>query len=82
MDAQSGIVAYSNNLDWENIAILEAMRERMAVSTPMALANDADAAALGEVLCGAAKGKDSAVLLTLGTEIGRASCRERVYPLV
>lgn len=70
VDAQSGIVAYSNNLGWENVAILEAMRERMAVSTPMALANDADAAALGEVLCGAAKGKDSAVLLTLGTGVG------------
>lgn len=70
VDAQTGTIAYSNNLGWENVAILEAMRERMAASTPMALANDADAAALGEVLYGAAKGKDSAVLLTLGTGVG------------
>ncbi|MDE7323671.1 MAG: ROK family protein [Lachnospiraceae bacterium] len=70
VDDQRGIVVYSNNLGWENVAILETMRARMAVTTPMALANDADAAALGEVLYGAAKGKGSAVLLTLGTGVG------------
>lgn len=68
VDAAGGIVTYSNNIGWENVAILDQMRRRLNIS--MALANDADAAALGEVICGAAKGKNSAVLLTLGTGVG------------
>lgn len=68
VDVANGIVAYSNNIGWENVAILEHMQKR--INIPMALANDADAAALGEVICGAAKGKNNAVLLTLGTGVG------------
>lgn len=68
VDAASGTVAYSNNIGWENVAILDRLQNR--INIPMALANDADAAALGEVICGAAKGKNSAVLLTLGTGVG------------
>jgi len=37
---------------------------------PVFLANDADCAALGEVTSGAAKGRHSALLVTLGTGIG------------
>ncbi|MEG0770741.1 MAG: ROK family protein [Clostridia bacterium] len=37
---------------------------------PIYLSNDANCAALGEVLCGAAKGYDSAVMITIGTGIG------------
>lgn len=68
VDAASGTVAYSNNIGWESVAILDRIQNR--INIPMALANDADAAALGEVICGAAKGKNSAVLLTLGTGVG------------
>lgn len=68
VDAANGIVTYSNNIGWENVAILDQLQNR--INIPMALANDADAAALGEVICGAAKGKSSAVLLTLGTGVG------------
>lgn len=68
VDAANGTVTYSNNIGWENIAILDRLRNRIKI--PTALANDADAAALGEVICGAAKGKNSAVLLTLGTGVG------------
>lgn len=67
-DPKSGIVLYSNNIKWENVPLLSIMREYL--DTPMALANDADAAALAEVLCGAAEGKKSALLLTLGTGVG------------
>lgn len=67
-DPQSGVVVYSNNIEWENVPMLEMMGKYLHI--PMALANDADAAALGEVLDGAAKGKNNAVLLTLGTGVG------------
>lgn len=67
-DPKTGVVLYSNNIEWENVEILKMLRKHLHI--PMALANDADAAALGEVLDGAAKGKNNAVLLTLGTGVG------------
>lgn len=67
-DPKTGVILYSNNIAWENISILEMLRKHVHI--PMALANDADAAALGEVLDGAAKGRENAVLLTLGTGVG------------
>lgn len=67
-DPEEGIVVYSNNIAWENIPLIALMQKNLKI--PMALANDADAAALGEVLAGAAAGKDNALLLTLGTGVG------------
>lgn len=68
VDPESGIVLYSNNLGWEKLPLLSIMERYVPV--PMAIANDADAAALGEVKCGAAKDKSNAILLTLGTGVG------------
>lgn len=68
VDATSGTVVYSNNIAWKEVPLLEQMRKYLDL--PMALANDADAAALGEVLAGAALGKEHAILLTLGTGVG------------
>ena len=67
-DPQEGVVVYSNNIVWENVPLIALMQKELDI--PMALANDADAAALGEVLAGAAAGKDNALLLTLGTGVG------------
>ncbi len=67
-DPATGVVVYSNNIEWENVPLLAMLKKYLHI--PMGIANDADAAALGEVLDGAAKGKDSAVLLTLGTGVG------------
>lgn len=67
-DPAAGVVVYSNNIAWENVPLLAMLRKVLHI--PMGLANDADAAALGEVLDGAARGKNSAVLLTLGTGVG------------
>lgn len=67
-DPIEGVVVYSNNIVWENVPLVAYMGQYLNI--PMALANDADAAALGEVLAGAAAGKDNALLLTLGTGVG------------
>lgn len=67
-DHQEGVVVYSNNIVWENVPLIGLMQKELNI--PMALANDADAAALGEVLAGAASGKENALLLTLGTGVG------------
>ncbi len=67
-DLKEGVVVYSNNIVWENVPLIGLMQKELNI--PMALANDADAAALGEVLAGAASGKENALLLTLGTGVG------------
>lgn len=68
VDDVDGIILYSNNFGWENVKIVEQIKQELPV--PIRIANDADAAALGEVCAGAAKGARSAVLLTLGTGVG------------
>ncbi|MDE6627358.1 MAG: ROK family protein [Lachnospiraceae bacterium] len=68
IDDENGVIIYSNNFDWENVNIVKQMADQ--ISLPIYIANDADAAALGEVCAGAAKGTKSAVLLTLGTGVG------------
>ncbi|MDE6760823.1 MAG: ROK family protein [Lachnospiraceae bacterium] len=68
VDDRRGEILYSNNFGWENVAIVTQMQERLPVS--IKIANDADAAALGEVCAGVCKGVKSAVMLTLGTGVG------------
>ena len=68
VDDASGMVLYSNNLDWSNFAMGPYLQ--CALGLPVRLANDANAAALGEALAGCAKGAESAVILTLGTGVG------------
>lgn len=68
VDGKTGVVLYSNNIRWEAVPMLDLLRAKIPV--PMYLANDADAAALAEVIAGAAKDKDNAILLTLGTGVG------------
>lgn len=67
-DTKNGVVLYSNNIAWKNVPVIDLMRQKIKI--PAAIANDADAAALGEVLCGAAKGYRNVVMLTLGTGVG------------
>lgn len=59
---------YSNNLDWHDFAMGDYLCAKTGL--PVALANDANAAALGEALAGCAKGAESAVIITLGTGVG------------
>ncbi len=68
VDQNSGVVIYSNNLEWENVPLAEKLNELLGLK--IKITNDANCAALGECVCGAAKGTQSAVLVTLGTGVG------------
>lgn len=63
-----GIVEYSNNLGFLNVPIRADIEAEFGVKTY--LANDADAAAFGEFVAGAAKGANNAIVITLGTGVG------------
>ena len=67
-DSEAGLVRRAPNLNWTDVPVCRLLRERLGL--PVALANDADCAALGEVAYGAARGRSSALLITLGTGVG------------
>ena len=67
-DIEAGVVRNAHNLGWDGVPVCTMLQERLGLS--VFLRNDADCAALGEVVAGAAKGSGSALLLTLGTGIG------------
>lgn len=69
VDDESGCVLYANNLSFRNFPIIPLLKERFAVSE-MHIENDANAAAWGEAIAGAAKGSKSSVMITLGTGVG------------
>ncbi len=64
-----GTVEHAPNLSWKGIVPLaEMVKGRFDV--PVALTNDANAAALGEMKFGAAKGMRDFIVITLGTGLG------------
>ena len=69
MDSENGVVLYSNNLGWKNAPLAKDLSEYFT-GKRIILENDANAAAYGEYLAGAAKGATNAVVLTLGTGVG------------
>ena len=70
VDGESGIVAFNPNFGYERWALAAAMERRLGCAYPVRIENDANAAAYGEYCAGAAKGHNSAVVITLGTGIG------------
>ena len=68
VDDASGTVVYACNLGWINYDVRSALKKMTGFS--VRLVNDANAAALAEVVAGAAKGAESAVVVTLGTGVG------------
>ncbi|MBM6921078.1 ROK family protein [Phocea massiliensis] len=64
----TGIIEYSNNLDWYNVPLVSMLEER--TGKKVFIENDANAAAYGEYVAGAAKDADSSVMVTLGTGVG------------
>ena len=64
-----GVVEYANNLPFRRFPIASMLRERFPVDN-IRVENDANAAAWGEAVAGAAKGTSSSVMITLGTGVG------------
>ena len=64
-----GTIEYAPNLQWRGIIPLaELVSKRFNV--PCALTNDANAAAVGEMMYGAARGMKDFIMITLGTGVG------------
>ena len=67
-NSKTGVIEYSNNLGFENTPMAELIRKH--IDKPVYIENDANAAAYGEYVAGAAKGAKNAVCITLGTGVG------------
>lgn len=65
---ETGCVEYANNLHWENVPLAADLEKALGKRTYFD--NDANVAAYGEYLAGAAKGAKNAVVITLGTGVG------------
>ena len=65
----TGVVEYANNLPFRKFPIAQMLRERLGVER-IRLENDANAAAWGEAVAGAAKGTTNSIMITLGTGVG------------
>ena len=68
-NSKTGVVEYANNLPFKNFPISELFIKALPVNKVI-IDNDANAAALGEALAGAAKDTKSSVMITLGTGVG------------
>ena len=65
----NGTIEFAPNLPWKGVIPLAAMFEEK-VGVPTALTNDANAAAIGEMTYGAARGMKDFIMITLGTGVG------------
>ena len=65
----TGVVEYSCNLPFKKFPIADILSEKLG-GIKVYIDNDANAAAWGEAVAGAAKGTNSSVMITLGTGVG------------
>ena len=69
IDPVKGVVNYANNLPFRVFPIAETLQKYFPVKKVL-VENDANAAAKGEAVAGAAKGVGDVVMITLGTGVG------------
>ena len=68
----TGCIAYAPNLGWaanSSVEFVKILKESLG-GLPVALTNDANAAAVGEMTYGVAKGLKHFIMITLGTGVG------------
>ena len=68
VNRNTNLLVFSNNLGWENVPFQDELEKHFDV--PVFIDNDANCAALGEVLAGAARNYENACMVTLGTGVG------------
>lgn len=66
----NGTIEYAPNLNWKGIINLTEMLGKYFKQMPIVLTNDANAAALGEMVYGGAKNMKNFIVVTLGTGLG------------
>jgi glucokinase len=65
----TGCIEFAPNLPWkDNVPLARLISERMNI--PVTITNDANAAAIGEMTYGAARGMKDFIMITLGTGVG------------
>ncbi len=64
----TGRIEGAMNLPWQSVPFAELMTEKFGI--PCTITNDANAAAMGEMTYGAAKGMKNFIMITLGTGVG------------
>lgn len=69
VNPKTGYIEYSNNIKFKNYPAADRLKELLSVEKCY-IANDANAAAYGELLAGAGKGCKDFVAVTLGTGVG------------
>lgn len=67
-NGDTGMVEYSNNLQFDHLPLKAMLEERL--QRKVKVDNDANVAALGEAVAGAARGVRTCVCITLGTGVG------------
>lgn len=67
-NSSTGIIEFAGNLGFNNTPMVKYIKE--TIDKPVFIENDANAAAYGEYVAGAAKGAKNAVCITLGTGVG------------
>ncbi|MEL7675701.1 MAG: ROK family protein [Chloroflexota bacterium] len=73
VDPVQGIVHYAVNLGWTGVALRDGIRQRLADDLPVWVHKDTNAAALGELYFGAARGARDFIYLAIGTGLGGAT---------
>ncbi len=66
----SGTIEFAPNLRWEGIIPIVELFKSFYENIPIVLTNDANAAAVGEMIYGGAKGMKDFLVITLGTGLG------------
>lgn len=66
----SGCIEFAPNLPWGKDVVPLAKMFSDALGIPVALTNDANAAGIGEMIYGAARGMKNFIMITLGTGVG------------
>lgn len=65
---KEGIIKFSSNLNFDNVNVRNEIQKY--INRDVYVENDANCAALGEVVCGAAQGEKDVIVVTLGTGVG------------